>query len=48
MAIPGNHDGELLTRQSTALTGLHENFIAASGSYTHESRDSGRMAISQP
>ena len=48
VAIPGNHDGELLTRQSTTLTGFHENFIAASGSYTHESRDSGRMAMSQP
>lgn len=48
VAIPGNHDGELLTRQSTTLTGFHENFIAKPGTYTHESRDSGRMAMSQP
>jgi hypothetical protein len=48
VAIPGNHDGELLTRQSTTLTGFHENFIAPAGTYTHESRDSGRMAMSQP
>ena len=48
VAIPDNHDGELLTRQSTTLTGFHENFIAPPGIYTHESRDSGRMAMSQP
>ncbi|HZD88883.1 MAG TPA: metallophosphoesterase [Pseudolabrys sp.] len=48
VAIPGNHDGELLTRQSTTLSGFHENFIAKPGTYTHESRDSGRMAMSQP
>lgn len=48
VAIPGNHDGELLTRQSKTLTGFYENFIAKPGTYTHESRDSGRMAMSQP
>lgn len=48
VAIPGNHDGELLTKQSTTLSGFHENFIAPPDSFTHESRDSGRMAMSQP
>ncbi len=48
VAIPGNHDGELMTKQSTTLSGFHENFIAPPGTYTHESRESGRMAMSQP
>ena len=49
VAIPGNHDGELLTRSSTSLEGFHEKFLAAApGSFTHELRDSGRPAMSQP
>jgi Calcineurin-like phosphoesterase len=48
VAIPGNHDGELMTRHSTTLSGFHENFIAPPGTYTHESHESGRMAMSQP
>jgi len=28
VAIPGNHDGELLTRSSISLEGFHENFLA--------------------
>jgi Calcineurin-like phosphoesterase len=48
VAIPGNHDGELLTKQSKTLDGFHENFMAKPSIYTDESRDSGRMAMSLP
>jgi calcineurin-like phosphoesterase family protein len=49
IAIPGNHDGELKTRQSKSLLGFYENFVAAApGTFTHESRDSGRPAMNQP
>ena len=49
LAIPGNHDGELLTQQSTSLEGFYENFLAAKpDTFTHESRDSGRPAMRQP
>lgn len=49
VAIPGNHDGELLTRDSTSLLGFYENFCAETpGTFTHESRDSNRAAMSQP
>jgi hypothetical protein len=45
VAIPGNHDGELLTRQSTSLEGFYDNFLAQKPhTFTHESRDSGRAA----
>jgi hypothetical protein len=48
LAIPGNHDGELLTRQSTSLLGFYENLIDKPGNYTHESRDSGRAVVGVP
>jgi hypothetical protein len=49
VGIPGNHDGELLTHQSTSLEGFYENFCAdRPGTFTHESRDSGRSAGFQP
>jgi hypothetical protein len=49
LGIPGNHDGELLTRQSTSLLGFYENFCAPNpNTFTHESRDSGRPAMHQP
>jgi len=49
VAIPGNHDGELLTRKSVSLLGFYENFVAAAPrTFTLESRDSGRPAMNQP
>jgi hypothetical protein len=49
VAIPGNHDGELLNRQATSLEGFYKNFLAKKpGTFTHESRDSGRAALNQP
>ena len=49
LAIPGNHDGELMTHDSVTLKGFWENFCAAApGTFTLESRDSGRAAMSQP
>ncbi len=49
LAIPGNHDGELLTKQSITLQGFYETFLAEKpGTYTLESRDSGRTAMQQP
>ncbi len=46
--IAGNHDGEKLTQQSTSLLGFYENFCAAPQTKTLESRDSGRLAMTQP
>ncbi|MCX8256277.1 hypothetical protein RHAL1_02404 [Beijerinckiaceae bacterium RH AL1] len=49
VGIPGNHDGEMLTRESISLLGFYENFCAeAPGTFTHESRDSHRAALNQP
>ena len=48
LGIAGNHDGEKLTQQSTSLLGYYENFVAAAGTTTHESGDSGRKAMTQP
>ncbi|MDO1581599.1 metallophosphoesterase family protein [Rhizobium oryzicola] len=49
VAIPGNHDGELTTRESISLLGFYENFLAeAPDTFTHESHDSGRPAMHQP
>jgi len=48
VAIPGNHDGEKTNTDSTSLLGFYENFIAAPNTTTHESNDTGRMAMTQP
>ena len=53
VAIPGNHDGEPIDANATTLEGLYRNFLArkaADGAptYTDESRDSGRPAMTQP
>jgi hypothetical protein len=53
LAIPGNHDGEPINAQATSLEGFYKNFLApktADGkpTYTTESRDSGRPAMTQP
>ena len=48
VAIPGNHDGEKQTQQSTSLLGFYQNFCAAPDTIVHESRDSGRKAMTQP
>ena len=48
VAIPGNHDGEKQTQQSTSLLGFYQNFCAAPDTLIHESRDSGRKAMTQP
>ncbi|HEX3348264.1 MAG TPA: metallophosphoesterase [Acetobacteraceae bacterium] len=49
VAIPGNHDGEKLAPDSISLEGFYQNFLAERpGTFTHESRDSGRTAMSQP
>lgn len=48
MGIPGNHDGEKKSPQSTSLLGFYRNFVADAGVATHESGDSGREAMTQP
>ncbi|HEY0418102.1 MAG TPA: metallophosphoesterase [Acetobacteraceae bacterium] len=49
LGIPGNHDGEKMTQASVSLQGFHDNFLAPkSGTFTHESHDSGRAAMNQP
>jgi len=51
LAIPGNHDGEPLDAGATTLEGFYRNFLAAKSAeptYTDESRDSGRPAMTQP
>ncbi len=48
VAIPGNHDGEKKTQDSVSLLGFYKNFVAAPGTFVHESRDSGRKAMTQP
>ena len=49
LGIPGNHDGEKLTQASVSLLGFHDNFLAPKpGTFTHESRDSGRAAMNLP
>ena len=53
LAIPGNHDGEPVDAQATTLEGFYRNFLAmraADGkpTYTDESRDAGRPAMTQP
>jgi hypothetical protein len=48
--IPGNHDGDPLDASATSLEGFYRNFLALPGAptYTTESRDSGRPAMTQP
>ncbi len=51
LAIPGNHDGEPADASATTLEGFYRNFLAAKSAeptYTDESRDSGRPAMTQP
>ena len=51
LAIPGNHDGEPVDAGATTLEGFYRNFLAARSAqptYTDESRDSGRPAMTQP
>ena len=53
LGIPGNHDGEPIDKQATSLEGFYRNFLAlrsAGGkpTYTEESSDSGRPAMTQP
>lgn len=51
LAIPGNHDGEPVDASATTLEGFYRNFLAARSAqltYTDESRDSGRPAMTQP
>lgn len=53
VAIPGNHDGEPIDANATSLEGFYQNFLApktaaAKPTYTPESRDSGRPAMTQP
>ena len=51
LPIPGNHDGEPVDASATTLEGFYRNFLApksATPTYTEESRDSGRPAMSLP
>ncbi len=53
LGIPGNHDGEPVDEKATTLEGFYRNFLARPSadekpSYTTESRDSGRPAMTQP
>lgn len=53
VAIPGNHDGEPVDRNATTLEGFYQNFLAKKSedgkpTFTHESRDSNRPAMTQP
>jgi len=50
-AIPGNHDGEPVDANAITLEGFYRNFLAvrsAQPTYTAESRDSSRPAMTQP
>jgi hypothetical protein len=50
LGIPGNHDGDPLNASAISLEGFYRNFLAAPGkpTYTQESQDSGRPAMTQP
>jgi hypothetical protein len=53
LPIPGNHDGEPVDAQATSLEGFYRNFLALKAAdgkttYTNESRDSGRPAMTLP
>ena len=53
IGIPGNHDGEPINAQATSLEGFYRNFLALKAAdgkptFTPESRDSGRPAMSLP
>lgn len=53
LAIPGNHDGEPVDANAISLEGFYGNFLAARSkdgkpTYTPESRDSSRPAMTQP
>jgi hypothetical protein len=50
LGIPGNHDADPLNASAISLEGFYRNFLAAPGNptYTPESQDSGRPAMTQP
>jgi hypothetical protein len=53
VAIPGNHDGEPIDAEAISLQGFYQNFLALKAAdgkptYTNESRDSGRPAMTLP
>jgi hypothetical protein len=53
VAIPGNHDGEPINAEAISLQGFYQNFLALKAAdgkptYTNESRDSGRPAMTLP
>jgi acid phosphatase type 7 len=48
VGIGGNHDGDKFEVATSSLEGFYRNFCADAGTYTPESRDTGRMAMCQP
>ncbi|HAE83198.1 MAG TPA: metallophosphoesterase [Ktedonobacter sp.] len=48
LAIPGNHDGDVLDTSVPSLAAFVENFCATEPHLTAESGDSGRDAMTQP
>ena len=48
LAIPGNHDGDILDHSVPSLAAFVENFCAPEPHLTSEAGDSGRDAMTQP
>jgi len=48
LAIPGNHDGDILDSSVSSLAAFVENFCAAEPHLSSEAGDSGRATMTQP